>query len=187
MGRIASFLLCFCLAGTLLTTAGAEAKAIYAWVPDDRAACCRGILEISDEAYFAGQAAWRNGDAAPSPPIERFFFEGRFTVLDELKRNPENPTLEIIVSTNLAAQPAAERCCEWDIRVRITETGLDGQIRLKTKSDEVVMSGTGEQWGLDRAYSDVIPSGIVCGVAPKTTCSRASGRWMLLSAPPPRK
>jgi len=173
-----------CIAA-LLCSGPASAKAIYAWVPDDRGGCCRGVLEISDEAYYAGVAAWKNGIDAPKPAIERFFFEGRFTVLDELKRNAENPTMEITVNTSLAAQEGAERCCEWDIDVRVTETGgLDGHARLKTKSDEVVMSGTADQWGLDRARSDVLPSGIVCGVAPKNSCSSAGGRWMLVSAPP---
>ena len=167
----------------LLGTNPSQAKAIYAWVPDDRAGCCRGVLEISDEAYFAGIAATKHDTPAPKLAIERFFFEGRFTVLDELKRTPENPTMVVTVSTNLAAQPENERCCEWDIEVRITETGLEGHARLKTKSDAVVMSGNSEQWGLDLARSDVVPSGLVCGVAPKTTCSGATGRWMLVSAP----
>lgn len=163
--------------------ASADAKAVYAWVPDDRAGCCRGVLEISDEAYFAGQAAWQHDKPVPTTAVERFFFEGKFTVLDELKRNPENPTMEITVSTNLSAKDA-EHCCEWDIQVRVTETGgLEGGVRIKTKADEIVMSGTAEQWGLDRARSDVLPSGIVCGLAPKTPCTRAGGRWMLVSAP----
>ncbi|MGE4063522.1 MAG: hypothetical protein AB7E79_09155 [Rhodospirillaceae bacterium] len=170
-----------------INAGGAFAKAVYAWVPDDRAGCCRGVLEVSDEAYYAAQAAWQHDRPVPMPAIERFFFEGRFTVLDELKRNPENPTLDVTVSTNLTAQPESERCCEWDIQLKITETGLEGRIRLKTRSDEVVMSGAVDQWGLDRARSDVIPSGIVCGIAPKTTCSRATGRWMLVSAPAPKK
>lgn len=186
MHRISLFFLLLLCAAALLRAGDAHAKAVYAWVPDDRAGCCRGVLEISDEAYFAGQAAWQNDKPAASIAIERFFFEGRFTVLDELKRNPENPTMEITVSTNLAAQDA-EHCCEWDLQVRVTETGgLDGHLRLKTKADEVVMSGSGDQWGLDRARSDILPSGIVCGLAPKTSCSRAGGRWMLVSAPTPK-
>lgn len=184
MARPSLFILPFLLVAAVLGAHDAHAKAIYAWVPDDRGGCCRGVIEISDEAYYAGQVAWQHDKPAPVAPIERFFFEGRFTVLDELKRNPENPTLEITVSTNLAAQPEAERCCEWNIQLRITETGLEGSVRMKTKSDEIVMSGTADQWGLDRARSDVIPSGIVCGIAPKTTCSSATGRWMLVSAPP---
>ncbi len=174
-------------AAALLGVQPAEAKATYAWVPDDRAGCCRGVLEISDEAYFAGQAAWQSGQPAGPVAVERFFFEGRFTVLDELKRNPENPTMEVTVSTNLAAQEP-EHCCEWDLQVKVNETGgLDGHLRLKTKADEIVMSGSGDQWGLDRARSDVLPSGIVCGLAPKTSCSRAGGRWMLVSAPTAKK
>jgi hypothetical protein len=176
--------LCHLLLAAVGAAAQAQAKAVYAWVPDDRAGCCRGILEISDEAYFAGQAEWRHDAPARPPAVEWFFFEGRFTVLDELKRNPENPTLEVTVSTNLTAQPEAERCCEWDIRVRVTDLGLEGAVRLRTKSDEVVMSGSGDQWGLERARSDVVPSGLVCGISPKTTCSRATGRWVLVSAPP---
>lgn len=175
------------LASALLVNGGAHAKAIYAWVPDDRAGCCRGVVEISDEAYFAAQAAWRHAQSAPNVAIERFFFEGRFTVLDEQKRNPENPTLEVTVSTNLTSQPDDERCCEWDIQLKITELGLEGHARIKTKSDEVVMSGTNDQWGVDVARSDVVPSGLVCGVAPKTTCSSATGRWMLVSAPPAKQ
>jgi hypothetical protein len=184
MQRISLFFTCLLAAAALTHPGNAQAKAIYAWVPDDRGGCCRGTLEISDEAYFAGTAAAKHGDPAPPLAIERFFFEGRFTVLDELKRNAENPTMLVTVSTNLAAQPEAERCCEWDIQVRITETGLEGHARLKTKSDEVAMSGTADQWGLDLARSDVIPSGVVCGVAPKARCSSATGRWMLVSAPP---
>jgi hypothetical protein len=172
------------LAAALFFSGSAHAKAIYAWVPDDRAGCCRGVLEISDEAYFAAEAAWQHGQPAPNLAVERFFFEGRFTVLDEQKRNPENPTLEVTVSTNLTSQADAERCCEWDIQVRITELGLEGHARMKTKSDEIRMSGTSDQWGVDLARSDVVPSGLVCGVAPKTTCSSATGRWMLVSAPP---
>jgi len=164
----------------------AHAKAIYAWVPDDRASCCRGILEISDEAYFAGQAAWKSGAGTAPVSVERFFFEGRFTVLDERKSNPANPTIDVTVSASLAAQPESERCCEWDIAVRITDTGLAGHARLKTKTDEVVMTGTAEQWGLDKAHSDVIPSGNVCGTPPKPTCASATGRWVLVSAPPPK-
>jgi hypothetical protein len=187
MKRISLFLLALFCAGAVLAADDAHAKAVYAWVPDDRAGCCRGVLEISDEAYFAGQAAWQHDKAGPAVQVERFFFDGRFTVLDELKRNPENPTMEVTVSTNLAAQDA-EHCCEWDLQVRITETGgLDGHLRLKTKADEIVMSGAGDQWSLDRARSDVLPSGIVCGLAPKTSCSRAGGRWMLVSAPTPKK
>jgi hypothetical protein len=186
MSRQALFFLSLFLAAAVFSACEARAKAIYAWVPDDRAGCCRGVLEISDEAYYAGQAAWQHDKPTPTVAIERFFFEGRFTVLDELKRNPENPTLEVTVSTNLAAQPEAERCCEWNIQLRVTETGLEGQVRLKSKSDEIVMSGNSDQWGLDRARSDVIPSGIVCGTAPKSTCSSATGRWMLVSAPPPK-
>lgn len=187
MQRLILFLLPFLFALALLPSGDASAKAIYAWVPDDREACCRGILELSDDAYFAGQAAWTQGTPAPFP-VERFFFEGRFTVLDELKRNPENPTLVITVTGNLASQPDAERCCEWDIQVRVTETGgLEGRARLKTKTDEIVMSGTGDQWTLDLARSDILPSGIVCGAAPKTTCSSATGRWVLVSEPTAKK
>lgn len=183
MKSISFFLACFMAAAALAYPGDAHAKAIYAWVPDDRGGCCRGTLEISDEAYFAGVAAAQHGKPALPLAVERFFFEGRFTVLDELKRNPENPTMLVTVSTSLASQPEAERCCEWDIEVRITEAGLEGRARLKTKSDEVAMSGTAEQWGLDLARSDVIPSGVVCGVAPKTRCSSATGRWVLVSAP----
>ncbi len=187
MTRISLFLLSLLCTAILGRAGDAHAKAVYAWVPDDRAGCCRGVLEISDEAYFAGQAAWQNDKPAPAVAVERFFFEGKFTVLDELKRNPENPTMEVTVSVNLAAQDS-EHCCEWDLQVRVTETGgLDGHVRLKTKADEIVMSGENDQWGLDRARSDVLPSGIVCGLAPKTSCSRAGGRWMLVSAPPPKK
>lgn len=186
MSRIHPLILPTFILAALFGASRADAKAIYAWVPDDRGGCCRGVLELSDEAYYAGQASWQHDKAAPVVPIERFFFEGRFTVLDELKRNPENPTMEVTVSTNLAAQVEAERCCEWDVQVRITETGLEGRVRLKTKSDEVVLSGTSDQWGLDRARSDVVPSGIVCGIAPKGICSGATGRWMLVSAPPPK-
>ena len=174
------------LISVLFFAAPAQAKAIYAWVPDDRASCCRGILEISDDAYFAGQAAWKSGAAAAPAPVERFFFEGRFTVLDERKSNPANPTIDVTVSANLAAQPESERCCEWDIAVRITETGLEGHARLKTKTDEVVMTGAGDQWGLDQARSDVVPSGNVCGAGPKPACSSATGRWVLVAAPTPK-
>lgn len=184
MQRLSHFLVPLLFVAALVRAGDAHAKAIYAWVPDDREGCCRGMLELSDEAYFAGQAAWQNGTPVAAVPVERFFFEGRFTVLDELKRNPENPTLLITVNANLAAQPEKERCCEWDIQVRVTETGgLEGHARLKTKSDEIVMSGTADQWGLDQARSDILPSGIICGIAPKTTCSSATGRWMLVSAP----
>lgn len=172
------------LATAVFFTNSAQAKAIYAWVPDDRAGCCRGVLEISDEAYYAAQAAWQHDKPTAAIPIERFFFEGKFTVLDEQKRNPENPTLEVTVSTNLSSKPDTERCCEWDIQLKLTELGLEGHARMKTKSDELVMSGTSDQWGVDLARSDVVPSGLVCGVAPKTTCSSATGRWMLVSAPP---
>ncbi len=183
MQRISLFFVCFFVAAAFARIGDAQAKAIYAWVPDDRGGCCRGTLEISDEAYFAGVAAAQHGKPALPLAVERFFFEGRFTVLDELKRNPENPTMLVTVSTGLAAQPEAERCCEWDIEVRVTDAGLEGHARLKTKSDEVRMSGTSDQWGLDLARSDVIPSGVVCGIAPKARCSSATGRWVLVSAP----
>jgi len=182
MKYIALFAL-FAGLAVLSSTTPADATAVYSWVPDDRAGCCRGQLEISDEAYFAAQAAWQHDKPSAVVPIERFFFEGRFTVLDELKRNPENPTLEITVSLMLAAEPASERCCEWDIQLRITETGLEGQARLKTKGDEIVISGDSEQWAVDIAKSDVLPSGIICGVQPKSLCGNARGRWVLISAP----
>ena len=186
MMRISIFLFALLASTAVLRADGVHAKATYAWVPDDRAGCCRGVIELSDEAYFAGQAAWQSGQPAPTVAVERFFFEGRFTVLDELKRNPENPTMEVMVQTNLAQQPEQDRCCEWDIQVKVTETGLEGHARLQTKSDAVAMSGTGDQWVLDSARSDVIPSGIICGIAPKTTCSSAGGRWVLVSAPTPK-
>lgn len=172
------------LATGLLLAAPASAEAIYAWVPDDRGGCCRGQIELTDEAYFAGLAAWKNGDQQTTVPVERFFFEGRFTVLDELKRNPENPTLEITVSPVLAAQPVEDRCCEWDIEVRVTPTGgLEGHTRLKTKSDEVALSGESDYWQVDLAKSDVLPSTIICGEEPKGDCANARGRWMLIAAP----
>lgn len=163
--------------------APAAAKATYSWVPDDRSGCCRGQIEISDEAYFAAQASWRHDQTPVAVPVERFIFEGRFTVLDELKRNPENPTLDVTVNPVLAAEPASERCCEWDIQVRITETGLEGHMRVKTKGDEVAISGDSDQWGVDLAKSDVLPSGIICGAQPKGACANARGRWVLISAP----
>lgn len=185
MKRTSTLVFASFLALTAIYAGAAQAKATYAWVPDDRAGCCRGVLELSDEAYFAGQAAWQSGQPA-TVAVERFFFEGRFTVLDELKRNPENPTMEVMVQTNLAQQPEQDRCCEWDIQVKVTETGLEGHARLKTKSDSIVMTGTADQWALESARSDVIPSGIICGVAPKTPCSSAGGRWVLVSAPTPK-
>lgn len=172
------------LAGFLvLAPFGASAKAVYSWVPDDRAGCCRGVLEISDEAYFAGHAAWKSGEGADSMEIERFIFEGSFRVLDERKLNPEHPTIDIHVNTVLAHEPPDARCCEWDIEVRITPTGLEGHTRLKTKGDAVSLSGEGDYWGMDLVRSDFLPSGIVCGEAPKGECANAGGRWVLISAP----
>ena len=74
--------LCLALAAMFALPHAALASAKYAWVPEDPDACCRGVLELSDEAFVSGAASWTPGFPNEGIPVERFHFDGRFKVAE---------------------------------------------------------------------------------------------------------
>ena len=173
--------LCWVGFAAFLSPHAANASAVYAWVPDDPTSCCRGVLELSDAAYAAGGAVWQLGAPIENAPIERFHFEGRF------KTGPLHPTAsandEIEISIAFAASPPQALCCAWNFELRVSGDGLTGRFRVTTQNDDVIMSAHDGAWELERAGSDAVPSGVVCGRDAPHPCLGDRGKWVLISAP----
>lgn len=171
---------------SLFMSTAASASAVYAWVPDDPNGCCRGVLKISDAAFAAGEAHWTPGSPLDTNPVERFYFEGRF------RAGAFHPAaiaaggdVELIV--NFAATPETSRCCAWDFQLRTEANGLAGRLRVTTQNDDTILSGANGRWRIERAGSDAISSGVICGDDAQTPCVRDTGRWVLISPPRIRK
>jgi len=164
-----------------LAPQAANASAVYAWIPNDPASCCRGVLELSDAAYAAGGVSWQPGAPLDSASVERFHFEGRF------KTGPLHPTAlagdEIEISIAFAASPPSALCCAWNFELRVAGEGLTGRFRVTTQNDDVIMSARDGVWELERAGTDAVPSGVVCGQGAPRPCLRSRGKWVLISAP----
>lgn len=159
----------------------AAASAVYAWVPDDPKGCCRGVMELSDAAYASGGAIW-TPDKPDANSVERFHFEGRFKVSAlHPAAMPDSGDVELIVS--FAATPDTARCCAWDFALRVVGNGLAGRLRVSTQNDDIILSGTETGWQIERAGSNAISSGTICGTGANTPCLNGSGRWVLISSP----
>jgi hypothetical protein len=163
----------------------ADASAVYAWVPEDPNGCCRGVLELSDAAYLAGGASWTPGFPQDGNPVERFHFEGRFKVSDlhptSLTGVAAERGVDLVVS--FAATPETERCCAWDFQLEVDGKGLRGRLRVTAQNDDVILAGTDAGWKIERAGSDAISSGVICGAGSNQPCVGDRGRWVLISAP----
>ncbi|MGE3334177.1 MAG: hypothetical protein AB7I36_11070 [Rhodospirillaceae bacterium] len=170
------------LAATLLLHRTANASVVYAWVPDDPNGCCRGVLELSDAAYESGGAAWTPGQPLDGNPVERFHFEGRFKVgAMHPASTASGSDIDLVVS--FAATPETARCCAWDFALNVTGTGLAGRLRVTTQNDDVILSGTAAGWTIERAGSDAIASGTICGIGAEIACLNSGGRWVMISGP----
>lgn len=179
--RYARFILLI-LVSTLLLGRGAQASVVYAWVPDDPSGCCRGIIELSDAAYASGGATWTPGQPLEGNPVERFYFEGRFKVGAMHPASTANAgDIDLVVS--FAATPETARCCAWDFALRVAGAGLSGRLRVTTQNDDIILSGTEAGWKIERAGSDAIASGTICGTGSDTACLNGSGRWVLITGP----
>jgi hypothetical protein len=179
--RSARFMLLI-LPATLLLHRGAIASVVYAWVPDDPNGCCRGVIELSDAAYASGGATWTPRQPVAGNPIERFHFEGRFKV-GALNPASTADAGEIDLIVSFAATPETAGCCAWDFELRVAGNGLTGRLRVTTQNDDVILSGTEAGWKIERAGSDALASGTICGLGSDTACLNGSGRWVRISDP----
>jgi hypothetical protein len=177
--RLAVLIFAGLAAASLARTA--EASAVFAWVPDDPNGCCKGVLELSDEAFLAGGASWTPGFPLDANPVERFHFEGRFKVRDLQPATEAERDVDLIVS--FAATPETARCCGWDFQLNVQGEGLSGRLRVTTQNDDIIMSGGAGGWNIERAGSDAISSGVICGAGASAACTGARGRWVLISRP----
>lgn len=173
------------LAAALLLPNAAYAAATYAWVPDDPNGCCRGVLELSDDAFASGRASWTPSFPAEGNPVERFHFDGRFKVTDlqpkaAVTKDAEKD-VELVV--RFASTPDAAPCCAWDFQLKVDGAGLSGRLRVTTQNDDIILVGTEKSWQIERAGSDALSSGVICGPDGTTACSSGRGRWVLISAP----
>ncbi len=163
-------------------TRAAEASAVYAWVPEDPNGCCRGVLELSDAAFLAGGASWTPGFPLDANPVERFHFEGRFKVTDfHPVATGSERDVDLVVT--FAATPETARCCAWDFQLSVKGDGLSGRLRVTTQNDDIILTGTPAGWIIERAGSDAITSGVICGSGANAACVGDRGRWVLISGP----
>lgn len=175
----------FAIVSLFALPTAALASAKYAWVPEDPSSCCRGVLELSDEAFVAGAASWTPGFPDEGMPVERFHFDGRFKVSD---LHPATVTagaekdVELVVRF-AAAPETTTLCCAWDFQLKVDGEGLSGRLRVTTENDDIIMVGTEKGWSIARAGSDALASGVICGVGEPSTCIGGRGRWVLISAP----
>lgn len=152
----------------------AFAGAVYTWLPESPDGCCRGTLELSDEAFRAGEAIWQPGNPPDSAPMLRFDFEGQFRV----PHGSETRTLPLII--NFAPGPAGDPCCAWDIHIATRGKELVGRLRITTENDDIIMSGDDGSWQVDLAGSDRVVSGTICANSPAfPPCPGGRGRWVL--------
>jgi hypothetical protein len=170
------------LVAVFLLTRPAGAAAIYSWVPDDPNGCCRGVLELSDSAYASGAATWTPGQPLDETPVERFHFEGRFKVGQMHPASTASNT-DVELAVTFAATPETARCCSWDFALRVAGTGLSGRLRVTTQNDDIILSGTETGWKIERAGSNAVASGTICGLGSDIACLNGSGRWVLISGP----
>ncbi|MGE4063523.1 MAG: hypothetical protein AB7E79_09160 [Rhodospirillaceae bacterium] len=168
-----------CLASVALAR-GAAASAVYAWVPVDPTGCCRGILELSDDAYRAGVASFTPDMSPDLNPVARFHFEGRFKVAD-LQPIAAGPEQE--VELNVMARPGLPGCCAWEIQLQIDGKQLKGRLRVTAPNDDVILSSSGNGWRIERAGSDAVSSGVICGSGAAHPCNGDRGQWVLVTAP----
>lgn len=171
-----------CLAVAVLAPRTTAASAKYAWVPEDPNACCRGVLELSDEAFLAGGATWTPGFPLEGNPVERFHFEGRFKV-SELQPASSAAERDVDLVVTFAATPETARCCAWDFQLRVAGDGLTGRLRVTTQNDDIVLSSVNGAWRIERAGSDAVTSGSVCGTGAPSPCTGDRGKWVLISSP----
>lgn len=177
--RLPHFIL-FMVAGLVLARA-ASASAVYAWVPEDPESCCRGVLELSDAAFLAGEAIWTPGHPLDANPVERFHFEGRFKTGALHPTAAQEQEVELVVT--FAATPETARCCAWDFQLRVAGDGLTGRLRVTTQNDDIILAGSDAGWQIAHAGSDAISYGVICGDTAPAPCLRDRGRWVLVSAP----
>jgi hypothetical protein len=176
-----AFLKVLSLAVVSLSSA-AEASAVYAWISEDPEGCCRGVLELSDEAFHAGGASWTPGFPLDANPVERFHFEGRFKVSD-FHPTAAGPERDVDLVVTFAATPDTARCCAWDFQLSVKGEGLSGRLRVTTQNDDIILAGTPMDWSIERAGSDAIASGVICGAGANRGCVGDRGRWVLISRP----
>lgn len=172
----------FILTAAFFLSPAARASVVYAWVPDDPNGCCRGVIELSDAAYASGAVTWTPAQPPDGNPVERFYFEGRFKVGQmHPASSSDSPEVNLVVS--FAATPETRRCCAWDFALRVAGTGLSGRLRVTTQNDDIILSGTDAGWKIERAGSDAVTSGTICGTGSATACLNGGGRWLLISGP----
>jgi hypothetical protein len=145
----------------------AEAAAIYEWVSMD-CETCSGIIQLSDEAYFAGTA----GASAFLP------FPGSAT-------NPGNEILQIRFGIGASSYNWGPTIFVGRLGAGLLVDGLglsgsiDGSNGATDLSMRELQSGS-LLWTVERYISD---AGSTCGAGQENLCAGWTGYWQLTSAP----
>jgi len=170
-----------------MAPSGAIASAKYAWVPNHPGECCQGVLELSDEAFLRGKVSWTmTGVPDTAHPIERFNFDARFTVADLDRTLAGTGDTGSDVELGVRFAPASDPlmlCCAWEFDLKVEGAGPSGRLRVTTEHHDIILAGNEEGWEIARAGSDVLSTGVICGVGGPSPCARSRGRWVLISGP----